>query len=237
MFSSAKESLRSTIPPSDEFTSLEAPLVLPERVFFERLDDLARRIEMLTALLQANGLSRKQGSSVVQAALGAIAANAEEAQVSSLGCLARALQHAVAELVDNATVDPRHVLDILVLDESEISRDFVSLAVETQGHIVRSAKSYDEFIALLGERLPDVVVTEVIHGTTPPRQFCSVLADLLGTRPVQLIIYSALADLEDLKNISGARAVVRKDLGLRALVAELAHLLDKMGETVKTTPP
>jgi CheY-like chemotaxis protein len=226
--------LRSTMPPSNvtydlsdgaDLTSLDARLVLPERVFYERLDALARRMEMLTALLQAGGLSRTHGARAIQAALGSVAASAEEAHVSSLGSVARALKDAVAELVDNSSIDHGRALDVLVLDESEISRDFVALAVEAQGHIVRSAKSYDEFVGLLGERLPDLVVTEVAHGKTPPRQFCSVLADLLDGLPVRVVIFSALPELDAWKRVARANAAISKDLGLPALVAELGRLL------------
>ena len=230
--------LRPTAPPSGEFTSLDAPLVLPERIFFERLDDLTRRLEMLTALVQAGGLSRVHGSRAIQAALGSVAASAEEAQVSSLGSLARVLQLAVGELVDEAHIGSQRALDVLLLDEYEISRDFAAIAVEAQGHLVRCAKTYEEFIGLLAERLPDFIVTEVTHGATPARTFCRVLADLLHGNPVRLVLFSALpaAELEELKKISGASAAISKELGLTALVTELGRLFEDAKRPIKRSP-
>lgn len=215
--------LRSTMPPSNSLTSLESPLLLPEHTFYERLDDLARRIEMLAALLQTNGMTRAQGARALQAALGAIAANAEEAQISSLGALARSLKNAVGELVADASLDSKDSLDVIILDASEISRDFAALAVEAEGHIVRSARNYDELVALLGERLPDLVIAEVTDGKTPPRQFCATLAALFESVPSQLVIFSSLSpsDFSELQRLACATAIVSKELGLPMLMAEL----------------
>jgi CheY-like chemotaxis protein len=215
--------LRSTVPPSDALTSLDTPLLLPEHLFHQRLDDLARRIEMLTALLQTNGLTRAQGSRALQAALAAVAANAEEAHVESLGALARSLKSAVGELVADTSVDSKDALDVIVLDASEISRDLVALAVEAEGHIVRSAQNYDELVTLLGERLPDLVVAEISDGRTPARQFCTSLAALLESSPARLVIFSALppSTFTELQRLACATAIVSKELGLPMLLAEL----------------
>src|SRR5687768_2791908 len=74
--------LTSTLRPP--VTQLDEAFVLAERVFLERLEERARRATLLTALLRANGLSRDQGIRAVQAALGALALGAEDAQVGSL---------------------------------------------------------------------------------------------------------------------------------------------------------
>ena len=68
----------------------------------------------------------------------------------SLVLLTRALQNALGHLGMTPSKVSDHHLDVLVFDESEISRDLVALAVEGQGHIVRSASTYDEFVQRLG---------------------------------------------------------------------------------------
>lgn len=171
--------------------------------------------------------SRAHGSRAAQAILGSLAASAEEANVASLGAFSRALCGIVGELVEEASIDSMRSVDVLLYDPSEISRDFVAVAVAAQGHLVRCARQYDDFVALLGERLPDLIVTDVAHGTTPPRQFCLVLAELLQRRPVRLVLFSALprAELEELKELTGACAAISKDVGVPALAAEIGQLL------------
>jgi hypothetical protein len=226
--------LRSTVPPGD-YLSLDVPLVLPEQAFFSRLDDLARRTEMLGALLQVGGLSRPQGARAIQSTLKSIAVSAEEAQVHGLGQTVQALQRAVGELIEGTSIEsPSQSLDVLILDPSELSRDFAALAVAVQGHLVRCAKSYDEFVQLMAERLPDLVIAEVVHGKTPPDAFCNVLAEALDARGVRLVIFSASppAELERLRRKSRAIATISKDLGLPALVAEISQWVTSRSVTL-----
>jgi CheY-like chemotaxis protein len=217
----------STVPPPSSVTDLEDGLVLPERIFFDRLDDRARRAELLGALLQAKGLSPEQGVRALRAALGAIAASAEEAHVHGLASLGRALETVIGQLGITQAPVPTRTLDVLVLDETEISRDLVALAVEAQGHHVRCARDYADFVRQLDERLPDLIVTEIELSKAQPRQFCEVLVDLLSTRPVPFVFFSSVAkmELEVLGRHAGARCTVHKDHGIAGLIAALAGVL------------
>jgi CheY-like chemotaxis protein len=220
--------LRTTAPPSAEFAAFDGRLAPPEHVLHKRFDDLARRIEMLTALLQTDGLTRAQGARALHASLSAIAANAEEAKSASLGNLARSLRGAVAELIPDAAIAAEDALDVIVVDSSEISRDFAALAVEAQGHIVTSAQSYDELVTSIAERLPDVIIVEISDGKTPPRQVCASLANLLEGLPTQLLIFSGLSpsDFREFQRLANATAIVSKELGLPMLLAELESIAD-----------
>jgi CheY-like chemotaxis protein len=221
--------LRSTVPPSGMGVSLlEDEFVLPERVFFDRLEERARRAELLTVMLQAQGLSPASGVKALQAALGAIVASAEATHLRSLASLTRALQSAIGELGIEMGPNPSaRPLDVLVLDESEISRDLVALAVEAQGHMVRCAASYQEFIGHLDESLPDLIVTDIELTNAPPRHFCQTLSDLLAARPVPLVFFSSVeaAVLEELALKSQARAAIGKDKGVAALMSELERVI------------
>jgi CheY-like chemotaxis protein len=218
--------LSSTIPPPSSTTSLEEELVLPEQRFFDRLDERARRAELLVALLQAKGMSTERALRALQAALGAIVASAEDARLQSLATLGTALQAALGELGSN----PARSLDVLVLDETEISRDLVALAVEAQGHMVRSAGSYDDFVRHLDERLPDLIVTDVELSNAPARQFCATLSDLLANRPVPIVFFSSMAPdvLAELAKKTGAIAAMPKDRGIAGLITELERILPKI---------
>lgn len=225
---SAMRELSSTVPPPGSLTSLEEELVLPEQRFFARLEERARRAELLNALLQAKGISTDRAVRALQAALGAIVASAEEAHLSSLASLGTALQSALGELgLTPAQRSTSRSRDVLVLDETEVSRDLVALAVEANGHMVRSAGDYDDFVRLLDERLPDLIITDVQLVNAPPRQFCTTLRDLLEGRPVPFVFFSCLArkELDELARLAGAVAAIPKDSGLAALMTELDRVL------------
>jgi CheY-like chemotaxis protein len=218
--------LRPTTPPPSDVTSLDDAFVIPERTFFDRLEERARRAELLAALLQGKGMMPERGARALQAMLGAVAASAEEAHLPSLASLGRALQMAIGEL-GVTKPGPTRTLDVLVLDGSEVSRDLVALAVESQGHIVRCAGGYEDFVAQLDERLPDLIVTEVEFPRVPARHFCINLVELLARRPVPLVFFSGVRseELELLARRSRARAAIPKDRGLAALMPELERVL------------
>lgn len=219
--------LNSTLPPAG-VSQLEDEFIFPERRFFDRLEERARRAELLTVMLQAQGLSPASGVRALQAALGAIVASAEETHLASLASLARALQSAIGELgisTARASVSSR-CLDVLVLDEHEISRDLVALAVEAQGHMVRCAASYQDFVRHLDERLPDLLITDVELSNAPPRHFCLGLAELLATRPVPIVFFSSVEQtlLAELARGARAHAAIEKEKGVSGLMAELERV-------------
>lgn len=222
--------LQSTVPPSG-LSLLEEDFVMPERLFFDRLEERARRAELLTVMLQAQGLSPASGVRALQAALGAIVASAEEAHLKSLASLTRALQAAIGELGIATSQGPSaRVFDVLVLDETEISRDLVALAVEAQGHMVRCAASYDDFVRHLDERLPDLIITDIELTNAPPRHFCQGLAELLAARPIPVVFFSGVdaTVMEELARKAQARAAISKAKGVTALMTELEQVFHSL---------
>jgi CheY-like chemotaxis protein len=220
--------MSSTVPPPSSTTSLEEELLLPEQRFFSRLEERARRAELLNALLQAKGISTDRAVRALQAALGAIVTSAEEAHLPALASLGAALQSAIGELgLTPGSRLPTRSLDVLVLDETEISCDLVALAVEAHGHMVRSAGNYEEFVRHIDERLPDLIITDVQLVNAPARQFCAALRELLVNRPVPFVFFSAVSreELEGLARTAGAAAAISKDSGLAALMTELDRVL------------
>jgi PleD family two-component response regulator len=216
--------LQSTVPPSG-VSLLEEDFVMPERRFFDRLEERARRAELLTVMLQAQGLSASSGVRALQAALGAIVTSAEETHLRSLASLARALQSAIGELgiAIPVTQSPARTFDVLVLDENELSRDLVALAVESQGHMVRCASSYNDFLRHLDERLPDLVVTDIEFSNAPAQLFCQGLSELLAMRPVPVVFFSGIdpAVMDKLARDFRARWAISKSRGISGFLSEL----------------
>lgn len=200
---------------------------MPERRFFDRLEERARRAELLTVMLQAQGLSPASGVRALQAALRAIVASAEETHLKSLASLTRALDAAIGQLgIDTAGSAVARTFDVLVLDETEISRDLVALAVEAQGHMVRCAATYDEFVRHLDERLPDLIITDLELSNAPPRHFCDGLTELLATRAVPLVFFSSLEPtlVAQLARRSRAHAAISKAEGVSGLMTTLERV-------------
>jgi CheY-like chemotaxis protein len=219
---------RPTAPPSaaavTELAARDAPFELPERAFFEQLDARARRAELLTALLGAGGVPPESAVLALQAALGAIVASAEDAQLPTLANLATALRTAIGRLgVGSPIEDELRIVDTLVFDESEVSRDLVALAVEAQGHTVRCASRYEDFVRELEQRRPGLIITEAQLSNAPAKSFCATLQELLATRRIPLVFFSDLdaAELGSLAKSCGARRSISKELGIDRLIGEL----------------
>jgi PleD family two-component response regulator len=142
----------------------------------------------------------------------------------TLANLASALRDAIGALgIGNAEVDEERVVDTLVLDESELSRDLVALAVEAQGHTVRCSSTYDEFVKELGQRRPGLIITEVQHSNAPARSFCAILQELLQDQRIPVVFFSDL-DTEELSGLAvsyGARRSISKEYGVDLLIGEL----------------
>jgi CheY-like chemotaxis protein len=226
----AQRHLQSTVPPSG-VSLLDDDFIMPERRFFDRLEERARRAELLTVMLQAQGLSPASGVRALQAALAAIVASAEETHLASLASLTRALQAAIGELgIATTEGRPTRTFDVLVLDETEISRDLVALAVEAQGHMVRCAASYNDFVRHLDERLPDLLITDIELTNAPPRHFCESLAELLASRPVPVVFFSSVAAnvMDELARKARARAAISKAKGVTALMTELEQVFNSL---------
>lgn len=218
---------KPTSPPahSYELTPLNVPFEMPERAFFQQLDERARRAELLGALLRAGGLSPESAVQALQAALGAIVASANDANLASLANLSSALRSAIGDLGVGLPIvdDEARVVDTLVLDEAELPRDLVALAVEAQGHTVRCAATYEEFIAQLEQRKPGLIITEVQLSNAPARNFCAILQELLADTRIPIVFFSDLdsTELADLAAEYGARRSISKEFGVDLLIGEL----------------
>jgi CheY-like chemotaxis protein len=210
---------------------------VPERAFFQQLDERARRAELMNALLRAGGLQPEAAVRVLQAALGAIVASATDANLPTLANLSSALRTAIGNLgIGAPIVDDARVVDTLVLDESELSRDLVALAVEAQGHTVRCATTYEEFVKQLGQRKPQLIITEVQFSNAPARSFCSILEELLADKRIPVVFFSDLpsVELNELAATYGARRSISKEFGVDLLVGELRDVYRQILD-VRTT--
>jgi CheY-like chemotaxis protein len=223
-------------PPSSTSSPAVAPMVnvslddpsgdmlkLPETVFFSRLDDRVRRTELLLMMIRSGGISRSIGARALRAQLEALRRGAIDLGVLDLVALLEVIGAVVGELTDTSRDDTCHAREVLVLDEDEVQRDLITLAVEAEGHSVRCARDFDELVELIGERVPDVLVTEAELTNVPTRYLASALRDLVSAVPiVAFTTKSDAATTASLHHISAR--MVSKEAGIEALVAELSSL-------------
>lgn len=220
---------RPTEPPPPELglTTLDVPFELPERSFFVQLEDRTRRVELLTSLLRGGAIPPASAVRALSAALGAIETSADDARLTSLADLFAALRAAIGNLgVGRPPLTDQRLVDTLVFDEEQHPRDLVALAVETRGHPVRCAATYDDFVRELGVRRPGLVIVEIGLAHATPASFCAVLCDLLGEAGVPFVLFSDVepSELADLAYMYGARRGIAKRLGVGVLLNELEEV-------------
>jgi hypothetical protein len=139
----------------------EADLVTPrQRRVMTMLDERARRTELLAALAGAGGIDVEHTANVLCAELGELETSAREVNLDGLVAMARATRR-VVELLGGCKLQHWRQREVVVLDDNEITRDLIALALQAEGHRVRSAGSVAELAYFVSERKP--------HGCSPRR--------------------------------------------------------------------
>jgi hypothetical protein len=109
------------------------------RQLLDRIDEVARRTELVAALLRAGGIAPAAGARAIASQLDAIGTAAADTNEQPIASLVSALRMAVERLGRIADEHAPPVRDVLVLEPDAVSRDLIALAVESQGHRVRVA--------------------------------------------------------------------------------------------------
>jgi CheY-like chemotaxis protein len=200
-----------------------------QRRVLELLDERGRRTELLAALTRGGGLPPERAAVVLRAELAELEASAAEAELDGLAAMARATRE-VVEHLGNVKVAHWRQRDVLVLDDNEVTRDLITLALEAEGHTVRVASTINEFLALVNERKPHVVLTEARMPDAPDDQFCDFLRRRMAMDSIPIVIFSSAQgiELETLALNAGADLFLSKDQGLEDLIRELSRLFEEI---------
>ncbi len=200
-----------------------------QRRVLDLLDERGRRTELLAALTRGGGLAPERAAQVLRAELAELEASAREADMDGLAAMARATREVVEHLGGLKVVHWRH-RDVLVLDDNEVTRDLITLALEAEGHGVRVASSINELLALVNERKPDVVLTEARMPDAPDDQFCDFLRRRMAMDSIPIVIFSSAQgiELETLALNAGADLFLSKDQGIEDLIKELSRLFEEI---------
>ena len=200
-----------------------------QRRVLELLDERGRRTELLAALTRGGGLAPQRAATVLRAELAELEAGAAEAGMDGLAAMARATRDVVEQL-GNVHVAHWRERDVLVLDDNEVTRDLITLALEAEGHSVRVAATLTEFLALVNERKPHVVLTEARMPDAPDDQFCNFLRQRMAVDSIPIVIFSSAQgiELQTLALNAGADLFLSKDQGIEDLIKELSRLFEEI---------
>ena len=117
---------------------------------------------------------------------------------------------------------------ILLIDDSEVSLHFTSLALGRAGYEVRTTMDVHDLGAVLGGWRPDLILTDVdMPGLSGP-ELCRILKSSYETAHVPVVLFSAASsqELESLARECEADGFLSKSNGLEQLPRELGLLLE-----------
>jgi CheY-like chemotaxis protein len=193
------------------------------------LDERGRRTGLLAALTQAGGLEPERAANALRAELAELEAGARESGLEGLAALARATREVVEHLGGVRTVHWKR-RDVIVLDDNEVTRDLIVLALGAEGHAVRAAARVSELALLVRERKPHILITEARMPDAPNERFCSYLRGAMKIDSIPIVVFSSAQgdELATLARKAGADLHLSKDQGISDLMAELARLFEEI---------
>lgn len=88
---------------------------------------------------------------------------------------------------------------VLSVDDSEISRDFIEAHLESAGFPVLHCGSAEEALQLIEERVPDLILLDVVMPRMNGFQLCKKLRELCVARPFLPIVFLTTASSFDMR--------------------------------------
>jgi len=205
------------------------PVTPRQRRVLGLLEDRARRTELVAALAGAGGFPPERAAAVLCAELGELEITATEVGLDGLVAMARAARR-VVELLGGVKVAHWRQRDVIVLDDNEVTRDLITLALQAEGHRVRAAASVAELSLLVRERKPHVLLSEARMPDAPGARFCNYLRVTMALERIPIVIFSSAHgdELDVLAREAGADLYLSKDQGIADLMKEVARLFEEI---------
>lgn len=112
---------------------------------------------------------------------------------------------------------------VLAIDDDEDVAEMISVMLTLDGFAVTTAYSVFEGMKALADRLPDVVLLDIMMPGVDGMQFCAALRDSSETAHVPVIFVSALGGAQDREAAAAAGAVgyVTKPVSSATLVGAI----------------
>jgi signal transduction histidine kinase/CheY-like chemotaxis protein len=126
---------------------------------------------------------------------------------------------------------------ILVLDDRALNREFLATLLAYYGHTLAEAADGVEGLARVGERKPDLVITDLLMPNMDGEEFVRRLRADPATKDLPVIIYTAtyrVREAREIANRVGVRRVLAKPSEPKDIVAAVAEAL---GESAPAAQP
>jgi CheY-like chemotaxis protein len=209
-----------------------------QRRLVAQLDECSRRVELLAALSHAGGVDRERAAHALAGELAELEAAATAAAsdsgsgdgvLSGIGALTRATRQIVQQL-GGAEVAHWRRRDVVVLDDNEVTRDLVTLALSAEGHAVRTCARLGELPALVRARKPHILLSEAPLPDAPVERLCSYLRRTIQIDSIPVIIFSSAQgdELARLARTAGADLYLSKDQGIGDLMVGISRLFEEI---------
>jgi CheY-like chemotaxis protein len=195
----------------------------------ELTEERGRRTALLAALTRAGGLEGARAACVLRAELRDLETAATAADMPGITAMVRATRE-IVEHLGGVRLPLWRVRDVLVLDDNEITRDLLALALEAEGHTVRTAADLNELSKAVRERKPHVLITEARLPGAPDDRFCGFLRTVMKIDSIPIVIFSSAqgGELATLALNAGADLYLSKDQGISDLIKELTRLFEEI---------
>jgi len=115
---------------------------------------------------------------------------------------------------------------ILVVDDSKVVRQLVTLSLQKEGYHVHAAANGQEAIALLGDWMPDLIVLDMMMPVMDGLQFLEWRNQHHPRLPVLALTGMERPDAREQILAAGANAVLFKPMQMPELLATVERLLD-----------
>lgn len=143
------------------------------------------------------------------------------------GIVAALQGHLEQKRKEEGPVDGCRSRRIVFIDDSEITRDSIKLALEAEGYIVTVAANLVKFEEALKEFQPEMILTDINMPEIQGDEICRVLKGKCDTANIPVVLFSSLGD-EELARMAervGADGYVSKQHGVEKLVEQIDQLI------------
>lgn len=197
-----------------------------------RAEERSRRLRLLGSMWTAGGTDEEATIATLRAELGGLA---QELRGVGWQSFASVVQDAADVLAGwHETRDlkaPVHAgRRILILDDSEVTRDIIALALERTGCEVTVAATTKEYSVRVQEFSPEVLLVEPAHPQLGAERAWTTLRARIKNPVVPVILFSS-APIDQLAvwaDRAGADGFLTKDQGTDELVEHLEEVLSQV---------
>lgn len=149
---------------------------------------------------------------------------------------ARVAQHLAAyvrdltpfpEELESANVPHDSPKRILLIDDSEITREIIQFSLESEGHEVAVTGDLLSFDQILSEFHPNIILADVNMPDIQGDQICRALKSKHETNNIPIILFSSLSEdqLSKLAERAGADGYASKQDGVESLIQQINEVI------------